>query len=218
MTDDKQIFNNVYYLKKQCSLIKFLNIKFFKNKTDPALQKKIKKEIMIQNKNLIKMKEKYQLSLEVIEKDEEDNLFDKIEKVFITFNSMEAKDLVQNELCKADGSQSKELKKLQLKRKAMNIKRRSQKLRQSNFASTQVKNSIQANLFKGLEGNLKHFVIEEKQRQSAHIKSKSTVDPEFIKWKSSGYSILERNIRKLFTGIVFIFIILVSSYTTVKFN
>jgi len=50
------------------------------------------------------MKEKYQLSLEVIEKDEEDNLFDKIEKVFITFNSMEAKDLVQNELGLLDSS------------------------------------------------------------------------------------------------------------------
>ena len=42
----------------------------------------------------------------MFEIDEEENLFDKIEKVFVTFNSMEAKDLVQNELCKADGTHS----------------------------------------------------------------------------------------------------------------
>ena len=50
------------------------------------------------------------------------------------------------------------------------------------------------------------------------MKSKPTVDPEFIKWKSSGYSLTERYLRKVFTGLIYLAIILISSYSTVKFN
>ena len=73
-------------------------------------------------------------------------------------------------------------------------------------------------MFLGLKDQMRQYVDVEKERINSLIKTTSTVDPEFIMWENNGQTKRSRNFRKLLSIVIFLGIILLSSYLTVVFN
>lgn len=88
-----------------------LNLYLYKSKDD-RVKESYKQQILTERGKLQDILEEYDEEFGYLKEEKAENFFEKIKMVFITFQSMETKKLVQEHLFRSDGVQSTAEKKL----------------------------------------------------------------------------------------------------------